>query len=66
MTKAAVTVVCLFLFGAVIFAQGAKPVKPQVDASQNPQGVIHGTAVDGNASPMPNATVRMATTAYNL
>jgi hypothetical protein len=59
-----------FLSGTVAFAQVIGPIPQtgpsptvlagaEIKASQTGQSVIHGSAVDADASPLPNATVRL-------
>ena len=68
--QAAATAGFLLLFGAVISAQLVRPTVPSAvphtvtsgvvsTAARNGQGMIHGTAVDRDSSPLPNATVRL-------
>jgi hypothetical protein len=68
--QAAATAGFLMLFGAVISAQMVRPVAPTAvphtvttgvvsSGARNGQGMIHGTAVDRDASPLPNATLRL-------
>ena len=67
--KVAATAGFLLLFGAVISAQLVRPLAPSgvphtaasgvIGSGRSGQGMIHGTALDHNSSPLPNATVRL-------
>jgi hypothetical protein len=68
--KAAATAGFLLLFGAIISAQMGRPMVPSAvphtvtsgvvsTGARNGQGMLHGTAVDRDSSPLPNAMVRL-------
>jgi len=70
LTKTGATAVFLLLFGGVASAQLPRLGAPRTSTnsattgvvspnSRSGQGMIHGTAVDGNSSPIRNAEVRL-------